>query len=131
MKFLVDMDISPKTATYLRSLGYDAVHLHELGLDRLPDSSILKKARTEGRILITHDLDFSELMAASGAKLPSVIVFRLRNMHPERVNYYLREIINRYRESLERGAILSVSEGKVRVRSLPIRSDIGGQGAVS
>lgn len=37
MKFLADMGISPDTVVWLRSLGYDAVHLHEQGLDRLPD----------------------------------------------------------------------------------------------
>jgi hypothetical protein len=29
------------------------------------------------------------LVAASGARLPSVVVFRLRNMRPDRVNHYL------------------------------------------
>ena len=36
------------------------------------------------RVLLTHDLDFGELVAASGAKLPSIVVFRLANMHPDR-----------------------------------------------
>ncbi|HEY57982.1 MAG TPA: DUF5615 family PIN-like protein, partial [Anaerolineae bacterium] len=37
----------------------------------------------EGFVLLTHDLDFGELVAASGARLPSVVVFRLRNMRPQ------------------------------------------------
>jgi predicted nuclease of predicted toxin-antitoxin system len=41
MKFLADMGISPKSVTFLQSLGHDAVHLHEQGLDRLEDSTIL------------------------------------------------------------------------------------------
>lgn len=85
MKFLADMGISPKTVAHLRNLGYDAVHLHEQHLDRLYDPAILEKSRNEERILLTHDLDFGELMSASGAELPSVIIFRLRNMRPERV----------------------------------------------
>ena len=40
MRFLADMGISPKTVGYLQSLGYDAVHLHDEDLDRLPDSAI-------------------------------------------------------------------------------------------
>jgi predicted nuclease of predicted toxin-antitoxin system len=93
MKFLADMGISPKTVAFLQSLGHDAEHLHHQGLDRLPDSSILEKARREARVLLTHDLDFGELIAASGTLSPSVIIFRLRNMRPERVNRYLQEII--------------------------------------
>lgn len=119
MRFLADMGISPETVTWLRSLGYDAVHLHELGLDRARDSAILEKAREEGRVILTHDLDFGELIAASGARLPSIVVFRLRSMHPEKVDGYLRRIVIEQQESLVQGAVLSVTEGQVRVRLLP------------
>ena len=78
MKFLVDMGISPMTVDYLQKLGHDAVHVHAEGLDRLPDSDVLKKAREEGRVLLTHDLDFGLLIAASEASTPSIIIFRLR-----------------------------------------------------
>ena len=86
MKFLADMGISLKTVAFLHALGHDAVHLADQGLERLPDRDIVAKARQEGRILLVHDLGFGELVAASGATLPSVITFRLRNMHPDRVN---------------------------------------------
>lgn len=123
MRFLADMGISPRTVAFLRELGHDAVHLHALGLDRLPDPAILELARAENRILLTHDLDFAQLMAAGGDVLPSVIVFRLRKMKPESVNFHLRGIIAQHQESLERGAIISVVEGHARLRFLPI----GGQ----
>ena len=121
MKFLADMGISPETVRFLNRLGHDAMHLHDQGLDRLPDSDILEKARREQRVLLTHDQDFGELVAASGARLPSVVIFRLRNMRPERVNYYLQRVITQYRGALEQGAIISLSEGLVRVRLLPLR----------
>ena len=59
-------------------------------------------------------------MAASGAALPSVVIFRLRDMRPERVNVYLREVVTKYHDVLKQGVILSVSEGQIRLRSLPI-----------
>ncbi len=62
MKFLVDMGISLRTVSWLRSDGYDVVHLRDEGLQRLPDNEILIKARTEGRILLTIDLDFAQLL---------------------------------------------------------------------
>jgi len=120
MKFLADMGISPRTVAFLESRGHDATHLYEQGLGRLGDPAILQKARDEGRVLLTHDLDFGELMAASGAELPSVVIFRLRDMRPERVNAYLSEVVVEYQEVLEGGAILSVSEGQIRSRSLPV-----------
>ncbi len=122
MRFLADMGISPQSVTFLQSLGHDAEHLHAQGLERLEDSAILGKAREEGRILLTHDLDFGELISASGARLPSIVVFRLRNMKPERVNRYLESIVSQHRELLEQGAIISVTEGQVRARVLPIET---------
>lgn len=103
MKFLADMGISPRSVNFLQSLGHDAVHLHEQKLDRMPDAEILEKARQEGRVILTHDLDFGDLMAAGGWRLPSVIIFRLRNMKSEQLNPYLYNIITKHRNELERG----------------------------
>ena len=119
MKFRADMG-TPRTVAFLRDLGHDAVHLHEQSLGRLSDPSILRKARDEGRVLLTHDLDFGELMAASGANLPSVVILRLRDMRPAGVNAHLREVVTEYNEMLEKGVIVSVSERQIRLRSLPI-----------
>ena len=120
MKFLADMGISPQTVQFLRDLKHDAVHLNEQGLARLPDPEILAKAKNETRILLTHDLDFSELVAASGARLPSIIVFRLRKMHPQNVNRYLLEIISQHQTILNQGAMISVTEAQNRIRILPV-----------
>ena len=109
--------------SFLRILGYDAVHLHEQRLDRTGDSAVPEKARDESRVLLTHDLDFGELIAASGARLPSVVVFPLRSMLPEQVNRYLQSIVGEQGESLEEGAIISVTEGQIRVRLLPLTAD--------
>jgi predicted nuclease of predicted toxin-antitoxin system len=71
---------------------------------------------------LTHDLDFGELIAASGANIPSVIIFRLRNMNPRNVNRFIKGIITEHREALEKGAIVSVTEGQVRIRLLPLNA---------
>jgi predicted nuclease of predicted toxin-antitoxin system len=120
MKFLADMGISPKTVNFLRDLGHQAVHLQQEGLGRLSDSEILEKARSEGSVVLTHDLDFGDLLAAGGTQLPSVVIFRLRNMHPKQVNLYLQNVITQHAKALDRGAIATVAEGGVRIRRLPL-----------
>ena len=120
MKFLADMGISPRIVDFLQQLGHQAVHLQQQGLHKLKDLQILEKARKEERILLTHDLDFGDLLAASGAGLPSVVIFRLRNMRPEHANRYLLKIISQYSEALEKGVIITVTEGRIRMRDLPL-----------
>ncbi len=120
MKFLADMGISPRVVTALRQQGHEAIHLNEEKLYKLPDSAILEKVRLEGCILLTHDLDFGELLAASGGVLPSVIVFRLKDMRAENVSRYLFRILEQHSKALEEGAICSVTEKRLRVRPLPL-----------
>jgi predicted nuclease of predicted toxin-antitoxin system len=122
MKFLLDMGVSPSAVDFFQRLGHQATHLQQQGLHRLSDSEILEKAREEGCILLTHDLDFGDLLAASGASLPSVVIFRLRNMRPEQVNRHLLKILSQYPEALERGAIVTVTEGRARIRRLPLET---------
>jgi predicted nuclease of predicted toxin-antitoxin system len=120
MKFLADMGISPRTVNELRQQGFDAVHLIEQGLERLADEDILVKARAEGRILLTVDLDFAQLSAMSGEPFPSVILFRLGNASREIIERRLTEVLSQSAQALETGAIISVSDQAFRIRSLPI-----------
>lgn len=120
MNFLADMGISPRVVEELRQKGHDAVHLTEQGLHRMVDGDILQKARQENRVLLTHDLDFGDLLAASGGTLPSVIIFRLKDMRAPNVSKHLFSIIDQQFEPLNSGAVLSVTEQKVRIRTLPI-----------
>jgi predicted nuclease of predicted toxin-antitoxin system len=121
MKFLADMGISPRSVQFLRDLGYEAIHLHEIGLDKMADSQILEKAHQEARVLLTNDLDFSDLLAASRARLPSVVIFRLKDMRPQNVNRYLEEILSKHSKELSEGVICSVRSKRIRVRRLPIK----------
>lgn len=120
MKFLADMGISPRVVVALRQQGHDAVHLQEQGLGRLLDPEILDNARAEERILLTHDLDFGELLAASGGILPSVIIFRLKDMRTPNVSLHLSSILEHQADALAKGAVVSVTERKARIRMLPI-----------
>jgi predicted nuclease of predicted toxin-antitoxin system len=121
VKFLADMGVSRSTAERLRALGHEADHLREIGLQRLPDAEILDRVRRERRVVLTFDLDFADLLAASGEVLPSVILFRLRNQTPASVTPRLLEVVGRCAPDLEAGAIITVEESRYRVRRLPIK----------
>lgn len=82
MKFLVDSAVSPEIAAGLRGLGYDAVHVSDYGLGTSTDEAILLRAKAEGRIVVTSDTDFGEILANSGASKPSVVLFRRSSGKP-------------------------------------------------
>lgn len=119
MRFLLDMGLAPRTARYLRERGYDAVHLREEGLQRLPDVQIVAKAVAEQRIILTHDLDFGRIVALSKERAPSVVTFRLNDMRASTVNLHLDELVARFAADLESGVLISVTDQGARIRHLP------------
>jgi predicted nuclease of predicted toxin-antitoxin system len=86
----------------------------------VPDDEILVKARKENRVLLTMDLDFGYLMAVSGERVPSVIIFRLSDQRSEIVNERLANVLANCESDIGNGAVISVSEAAIRVRSLPM-----------
>lgn len=121
MKFLADMGVATRVVEWLRSEGHDAVHLREEDLQKLPDKDIFKKAVAEGRIVITFDLDFGEIIAFSEKSAVSAIIFRLRNTGTPFVIERLKHVISETSYSLEvKGCIVTIEDFRYRIRYLPI-----------
>lgn len=121
MKFLADMGVATRIVEWLRTKGHEVTHLREEGLHRLSDEEIFKKAVSEKRIILTFDLDFGEIIALSGGKLVSVIVFRLRNTHTPYVIKRLEYVLKESSDLLKEGSIVIVEDTRHRVRELPIK----------
>ncbi len=91
-----------------------------------PDEMILQKAQAENRIIITSDTDFGELLAASGGKEPSVVLFRRTSGRPA-VEFELLLAALRFsevQEALVKGAIVVVDPKRVRIKNLPIGAEL-------
>ena len=120
MKFLADAGISPKTVAFLNAAGHDAVHVRQIGLQRASDADIVRRARQEGRVVLTFDLDFDLILALGVADSPSVVIFRLSDETSTSVNWKLEAVITERRAELEQGALILVEDGRYRMRPLPI-----------
>ena len=122
IRLLLDMGLAQSTAEFLRSLGHDAIHLRDEGLQRLPDDQIVTKAQVERRTIITHDLDFGRIVALSGDTVPSIVTLRLSDMKPTLVNDALRSVLEGAARSLEDGALVTVTDRGMRIRPLPVEA---------
>jgi predicted nuclease of predicted toxin-antitoxin system len=54
-------------------------------LHRMADADIFAKARVEARVVLTFDLDFGEIVAATREANASVVVFRLKDTRADQV----------------------------------------------
>ena len=119
MRFLADMGVALRIVEWLRAEGHDAIHLRDEGLQRMPNGEIFKKVAFEERIILTFDLDFGEIVALSGDRRVSVILFRLHNTRTPHVMDRLKKVLKDSVQALEQGAIVVVEESRHRTRRLP------------
>lgn len=114
------MCLDVRVAVWLREQGFDAVHLRELGLQRLPNGAIFDKAIAEQRVVLTFDLDFSEIISLTHGKKASVIVLRLRDTRYTQVIQRLSAVLPGLADRLREGAIVMIEEHRCRIRNFPI-----------
>ncbi len=117
---LIDMNLSPRWAGYLRQAGHPASHWSTVGDSRDDDTTIMAWAAAHGHIIFTHDMDFGTSLALTHAQVPSVVQIRTRGALPERVGPLLLAVLRRYETELTAGALVVVDETKRRVRVLPL-----------
>lgn len=121
MRLLVDNALSPDVASALRDAGHDALHVRERGLEQADDPRVLDFAAEENRILISADTDFGTILAQERRASPSVVQFRRgTERQPERQIALLLANLPGLQEDLERGAIATIEQGRIRLRQLPI-----------
>ena len=120
MKILVDMNLSPRWVDLLSAHGVEAVHWARVGAANAPDEAIMAYARLHGYTILTHDLDFSALLAILGGKQPSVIQFRGGSINPDDNAGLVSRLLRAFSADIEQGAIVTVDERKVRVHILPL-----------
>lgn len=120
MRILVDMNLGPSWCATLSEAGFEARHWRDVGHPAARDIDIIEFADRHREVVLTHDLDFAELIAMEARTGPSVVQLRATNVLPEASGPAVLAALNRHRSDLERGAIVTVDARGVRLRSLPI-----------
>jgi predicted nuclease of predicted toxin-antitoxin system len=122
MKLLVDMNLSPRWVKVLSDAGIEAAHWSTLGADNAPDSEIMFYAHVNDYVVLTHDLDFSAILAATHGEKPSVVQIRSDDVSPEVIGKQLIIAMRQMASELEEGALLTVEPNRTRLRVLPLQS---------
>jgi predicted nuclease of predicted toxin-antitoxin system len=113
VKVLLDSCVWGPARHELADAGHDVVWTGSW--DRDPgDEEILARAHREGRILVTLDKDFGELVVVHGAPHPGII--RLVGFSARQQAAMCARILGHYSDELSRGALVTVDPGRVRVR---------------
>ena len=116
MRLLIDEDIPRGMAEALLRLGHDVVHVRG-DAPGSTDEQVLARATAEGRVLVTADKDFGDLVFGAGRGAGSgVILLRLRGSLEARTAALAAAAGERDDWT---GVFAVVTESGVRLRPLP------------
>ena len=119
MRFLLNMNIPRRLSRHLEKMGHSSRHVGDMGKTEALDREIIAEAQRSKEVIITHDLDYGRLLAFSRESTPSVIIFRLRNTHPEVLTKRISDVWPKIEKSISEGAIITIEDAAVRIRGLP------------
>jgi predicted nuclease of predicted toxin-antitoxin system len=121
LKLLIDMNLSPRSVELLTQAGFDAVHWVSQGQMDATDVEIMQHAATNDLIVLTQDLDFGAILAASRGNKPSVVQIRADDTNSDRIGADVIRALRQAADDLARGALVTVEPGRQRLTLLPLR----------
>jgi predicted nuclease of predicted toxin-antitoxin system len=120
VKLLLDQGLPRTAATALATLGWDVLHVGEIGMAAATDQDILRRALAERRAVVTLDADFHAILALENASAPSVIRVRIEGLRGVELAALIQRVVRVCEDDLVAGAMVTVDERGVRVRALPV-----------
>ena len=122
MTLLVDINLPPDWVNLLAETEIEAVHWSSLGAANAPDTEIMAYASANDYVVLTHDLDFSAILAATHGEKPSVAQIRADDLSWSVIGKQVIAALLQAAADLEEGALLTIDPKRIRLRLLPLRS---------
>jgi len=119
VRWLVDECIDAALVSHLRAGGHDVIYMAEVA-PAASDAEILARARLDGRLLLTEDKDFGDLVFRRGGEVPGIVLLRLDPAMHALKRRRLDAAIKRFGDEGLRGRYTIVEEA--RFRSRPLRA---------
>ena len=114
-RFLVDVNVGIAVAHDLRQSGHDVTFAGDVDW-RMTDADMLSLAHGEGRIILTMDTDFGELVYSSRQPHAGVLLLRMPGADREEKVRVVQEIVGRHGDQLP-NRFCVYRQGRLRVRA--------------
>ncbi|HXN49947.1 MAG TPA: DUF5615 family PIN-like protein [Bryobacteraceae bacterium] len=117
MNFKVDENLPAECAALLRSEDFGADTVAEEGLAGADDTAVAARARAEGRVLITLDLDFANIQAYPPLTHAGITVLRLKRQDKDAVLDVVARIVPVLKARPPSGDLWIVEPDRIRFRA--------------
>ena len=118
MTIVIDMNLSPEWESVFAEYC-DIEHWSRIGDSDTPDELILQWAKERGHVILTNDLDFGAILAATHLDSPSVFQIRSMCLDPVVIGADVLACFKKFEQDLKKGVLISYDLQKARVRRLP------------
>jgi predicted nuclease of predicted toxin-antitoxin system len=120
VKILLDMNLSPRWRPLLEREHIEVVHWADVGPIGASDAEIMAFAAQRDYVVLSQDLDFSTILAATSGTKPSVVQIRSDNLDPEVIGANVVTALRQLEDVLKSGAVVSIDPQRTRMRLLPL-----------
>jgi predicted nuclease of predicted toxin-antitoxin system len=116
MRWLLDECVDAELVEGLRRSGHDVVYVAEIA-PRASDTEVMELAEREGRLLLTEDKDFGELVFRQRRPVPGLVLLRIGATERQRKSERLHAAVGHLGETLfSRYTVIE----EARIRSRPL-----------
>jgi predicted nuclease of predicted toxin-antitoxin system len=116
VKFKIDENLPVETAEILKKSGFSADTVADEDLSGSDDEAVASRSRSEGRILVTLDLDFANIQAYPPGTHSEIIVFRLKRQDKATLLAYVRRLAAALPHRSPAGELWIVGGNRIRFR---------------
>lgn len=107
MKLLADENVRRTVVTILKNLDVDVVHILGIGRRGMPDEELIKYARKEERVIVTHDKDF---LVLAGEQEHTGIIFITKLLSAKREAKEIVTVIDFYKAKEMKNVIVYIPQ---------------------
>jgi predicted nuclease of predicted toxin-antitoxin system len=121
MRWLADECVDAGVVNALRNTGHDVLYIAEASAG-LADPQVIALAEAEGRVFLTEDKDFGELVFRFRLVVPGLVLLRIDPTRSHLKSPRLAAVISQIGDGLV-GSYAVVTETRTRLRHLDNRHD--------
>ncbi len=116
MLFKIDENLHEEVAELLRDNGNDAVTVYDQQMRGHTDEELAAVCQRVGRVMVTQDRDFSNIVAFPPEEYPGIIVFRLHDPSRPSILAAMRRLIPLLAPQPLSGSLWTVDDAGIRIR---------------
>jgi predicted nuclease of predicted toxin-antitoxin system len=116
MRFKIDENLPKESKALLTRANHDAVTVNDERMGGGSDPDLAAVCKSEGRVIVTLDLDFADIRTYRPAEHPGIVVLRPMRQAKSHVLKLLQLVIERLAGEELAGRLWVVDEGSVRIR---------------